>query len=219
MAKVRSSELGYDNGVGRDLLRRGRDTLRVGCVALTLAVSSGCGFFGDAFEPGFCPNTPSPTELGLAVGDAISVTLIEPWDQNSQFQGPKDVSPITCNGAIGFANGQTFVATLTLFEGDASCQFAATDSFTVGGWTWARTPNYGLAGNVLVGRFLANNGTCTAQLDLGVQTDTLPSGTPQPGQPPTATVEFEYDPEGASFGDPACPGRCFATMVATVEKL
>jgi hypothetical protein len=143
--------------------------------------------------------------------------MIEPWDQNSQFPGAESVLPISCNAAMGFGNGQGFTATMTSFAtGSASCQYGMAESLTVGSWTWTQDMYPLVEGDgVLQDSYITTHGSCGAKLWIDVGTATLPSGTPQPGQMPTATVMFSFQ----SGYDPTCPRLCAGKMVATVEKL
>ena len=163
----------------------------------------------------------SPPCLGLARGDTVSISLVEPWDTNSQFAGPHNFPPLTCNPSVGFASGQTFTATLTSFGGDGSCASGVADSFAIGDWTWTQDPGLHnvASGGVLEGNYLTTHAGCDGRLTIDVRASALPSGAPQPGQRPTATAHFMYNPSGQTAGAPGCPAACGGEMVATVEKL
>jgi hypothetical protein len=179
-------------------------------VAIALLVSAGaCG--------------PPPHCLGLEVGDTVSVSLIEPCNEHSQFScSSSTTAPTTCNGDVGFMNGETFTATLTEFLGtDYSCSGGAAASFTTGNWTWTVDPDLqaGEAGP-LEGIYQGTNGACMARLQLTIRVrgGKLPSGPAVAGQPAPAVVTFGVM-TGASAGDPTCPQSCYGDMAATVAKL
>jgi hypothetical protein len=175
---------------------------------LTIVALASCDL-----HPGNC--------MGLATGDTLAVTLVEPWDRMSRFTNAATSNPLTCNGMVGLASGQTFTATLTSFMGVNGCFSGVSDEFSVGGWTWQRDPALrGVGGGyVLAGPYLGQMGTCcTGRMDVSVHTDKLPTTPPQAGSPPTATMSFGFNATGSSIGDASCPQHCGGAMVATVAR-
>jgi hypothetical protein len=150
-----------------------------------------------------CAPVPISSCAGLSRGDRIELTIIEPYDSNSQFQRyPNETAPShPCGLGIDLSGGQVLQATVVDFRGEVGCAAVLTYG-PVGDWTWelAYTPSGG--DHFLYGVYKATRGQCAGNVEVKVFADSTPFVAPVRGQLPHVILTRSLNLDA---NNPACP--------------
>jgi hypothetical protein len=159
---------------------------------------------------------------GLRKGDTLRVSIVGALESGSgRFIPPASAPPKACRDDIGLPFGQEFDVTVQRFTGNHGCFSGIAEQFSVGAWTYTVDPELrGVpGGEALAGLYQMKRGTCQGDMWLSLRTEKLPSEPPVAGQPAHSTLEFQFNPSGASVGAPACPQFCAENVAVLAQKL
>jgi len=167
-----------------------------------------------------CGGSPPPC-FGVAVGDRIAVTVVEAAvDPGEVIYSYDSGAPDICGFGLDISQGLVLQAKIVGstdgFPG--SCGVAIPQFEPFSGWTWtvAATRETGAAPLILIGEYVATNGTCsgTTLVSFQVTDGADPFATYVPGQTPNVAM-------GRSFfgGGPGCPTQCRGDFVVNLQKL
>jgi hypothetical protein len=99
-----------------------------------------------------------------------------------------------------------------------SCKVGFAQYQPFAGWTWTLSADQspGFPPSVLVGEYVATNGTCTGQVqvDIDVVQGTDAFAQSIPGQPPNVVMTRTW----FSGGGPGCPASCAGEFVVNLQK-
>jgi hypothetical protein len=162
---------------------------------------------------------------GLQVGDRIQLSVIEPYDANSNYTYSTQ-SNSSCDDGLDLAAGQTLVASVVDLRGDMQCSSGIASFGPVGGWTWQLKDNQNPPpGLLLYGLYTATLGQCTGTVEIQVSADATPFVPPVVGQAPHVVIGRSFVGDATNT---ACPnvgtvfqgGRsCVGTFVVSAAKL
>jgi len=157
---------------------------------------------------------------GLTAGDRVDITVVEPYDQNSQYLLTNNVlfGPTPgCGFGFDLSQGLVLHATVAENESDRNCKVAAPTFEPFNGWTWTLSSDPGTPDTVLAGAYSASDGACTGLVAL---TFYVESGDPLqpsvPGQVPHVVMTRQFD--GSAPDTPTCHG-CLGNFVVNLHKL
>jgi hypothetical protein len=173
-----------------------------------------------------CPaNSGVQACYGLKIGDRIELSVIEPYDANSQYKYSSSVNS-SCENGLDLSGGQTLEATVVDLRGETQCATGIANFGPVGGWSWQlKAYQQPAAGLLLFGSYTATLGQCTGSVEIQVSADATPFVPPVVGQVPHVLLSRNFSGDGANS---ACPdagttsggGRsCVGTFVVSARKL
>jgi hypothetical protein len=158
---------------------------------------------------------------GLGPGSKLTITVVEPYDQNSHFKLTPAASAPGCGFGFDVSQGQVLQATVVDNEGTMDCKIAKIAVAPFGDWTWTAGRRSGVDGaglnSPVNGFFTAQSATCTGSTSLTFQ---VLSGDPfQPsvsGQIPHVIMTRAFvSPSDAAMSCPPCVG----TFVVNLQRL
>ncbi len=179
--------------------------------AAALGLAVGCG------SPGPC--------YGLAPGSRLAITVIEPYDQNSQFTLSSDFSPTPgCGFGFDLAQGTVLQTTVASNASANGCHPAVLTVAPFGSWTWTLDgslidPMVDGLKEPLAGHYSAVGPACSGSVGLLFN---LVSGDPLqpsvPGQLPHVVLQRAFTPDGSTANAAACRA-CDGFFVVNLQRL
>jgi|SRR5580658_3408066 hypothetical protein len=166
-----------------------------------------------------CSGNPPPC-FGVAVGDKIAVTVlnaaVDPGEGIYSYDsGASDVCGFGFDLFQGLVLQATIVQSTDGFPGNCGVGIPQYGAFS--GWTWTLSgaTETGAAPNILIGEYLATNGTCNGSVYVSLQvTDGANPFSPSvPGQVPNVVMGREW-----FGGGPGCPTECRGDFVVNLQK-
>jgi hypothetical protein len=150
------------------------------------------------------------------VGDQYVVTLVEPYDTQSQYSGGQN-EPTTCGDAFGLKAGLTLNVVVQWFDGAHGCQSGIVTVGDFGGWHLQLVHTSSADGNAAFeGWYAATKGACGGDVVLRIESDAIPSSPLQPGLRPPAKMTFYFYLRGGADAS-TCPEYCYAEYVVNVQ--
>ena len=133
-------------------------------------------------------------------GKQYQISIVEIWDDNSQFLGGQ-TSLNPCPVDFDLKAGGSFVVQVDGFlQGSPGCSCGEGHAVQApDGWTWEGVEGAVCGGNFFAMRTGAKNGSCSGDVNVSIEASHLPTGSAAPGQPPPACLQRSFQ-----RGAPTC---------------